>query len=214
MTALVDTTATLRALAGLATAYADRARCAGIDVAAGSALAGWWVERAAHPGTTAVTDVLAATRQRFMLGVTPGADHVLRMPGGKPYPFRPCWGLHIWHRAVTSGPVLPGLDAIREDDDWLLEGQQDALNDQRTWDRPESLHIAAARTGNPLRCRRPLRRGAAGRPAMAGTCRAHRIRLPRRGRHRCGRARQPAGGARRTVGHPVEIRHGCDRLAR
>jgi hypothetical protein len=92
---LVDTPATLRALAGLATAYADPARCAGIDVAAGSALAGWWVERAAHPGTTAVADVLAVSRQRFMLGVAPGADHAQA--------WRRAWsvpaglaGLHIW----------------------------------------------------------------------------------------------------------------------
>jgi hypothetical protein len=53
-------------------------------------------------------------------------------------------GLHIWHRAVISGPVLPGLDAVREDDDWLLEVAQEALREQRTWDRPESLHLAAA----------------------------------------------------------------------
>ena len=118
-TALVDTTATLRALAGLATAYADPSRCAGIDVAAGSALAGWWVERAAHPGTTAVTDVLAATRQRLILGVTPGADHAHAWRQALSVP-AVLGGLHIWHRAVTSGPVLPGLDAIREDDDWLL----------------------------------------------------------------------------------------------
>lgn len=143
-TALVATTATLRALAGLATAYADPARCAGIDVAAGSALAGWWVERAAHPGTSAVTDVLAVTRQRFMLGVVPGADHAhaWRQALSVPAAFG---GLHYWHRTVTSGTVLPGLDAIREDDDWLLEGQQNALNAARSWDRPESLHIAAAR---------------------------------------------------------------------
>ncbi|HUO40803.1 MAG TPA: hypothetical protein VMU34_24485 [Mycobacterium sp.] len=48
-TVLVDTPATLRALAGLAVAYADPARCAGIEVAAGSALAGWWVERGRIP---------------------------------------------------------------------------------------------------------------------------------------------------------------------
>jgi hypothetical protein len=143
-TALVDTAATLRALAGLAVAYADPARCAGIDVAAGSALAGWWVERGAHPGTTAVADVLAVSRQRFMLGVVAGADHrqawrrALAVAGG-------LGGLHIWHRAVTGGPVLSGLDATREDDDWLLEVHQDALTARRSWDRPESLHGAAAR---------------------------------------------------------------------
>lgn len=143
-TALVDTPATLRALAGLARSYADPARCAGIDVAAGSALAGWWVERAAHPGTSAVTDVLSTSRARFMLGVAPGADHAgawraaLSVPNGVS-------GLHAWHRAVTGGLLLPGLDALREDDDWQLEVMQEAVREQRSWDRPETLHLAAAR---------------------------------------------------------------------
>ena len=143
-TALVDTPATLRALAGLARSYADPARCAGLDVAAGSALAGWWVERAAHLGTTAVADVLGTTRQRFMLGVAPGEDDAGAWRAALSVP-NVVGGLHIWHRAVTSGPVLPGLDAVREDDDWLLEVAQEALREQRTWDRPESLHLAAAR---------------------------------------------------------------------
>lgn len=143
-TALVDTPATMRVLAGLAAGYADPLRCGDIAVAAGSALAGWWVERAAHPGTTAVTDVLAVTRARFMLGVVPGTDRaqmwrkVLAIPAGLA-------GLRTWHQAVTSGPVLPGLDALREDDDWQLAHHQEAVNAQRSWDRPENLHLAAAR---------------------------------------------------------------------
>ncbi|MFV8141878.1 hypothetical protein ACNQR7_30310 [Mycolicibacterium senegalense] len=143
-TALIATSAALRSLAGLARTYADPARCADPDVAAGSALAGWWVERAAHPGTTAVANVLAISRQRFVLGVTPGADHAavwrraLAVPAG-------LGGLHAWHRAVTGGPVLPGLDALREDDDWLLGIHQECLSEGRSWDRAETLHLAAAR---------------------------------------------------------------------
>lgn len=143
-TALVDSPATLRALAGLACRYADPTRCSHIDVAAGSALAGWWVERAAHPGTTAVTDVLGATRARYMLGVAPGSDHAglwraaLSVPQGVA-------GLHAWRRAVTSGPLLPGLESLREDDDWHLGVAQDAVREARSWDRPETLHLAAAR---------------------------------------------------------------------
>lgn len=143
-TALIDSPATLRALAGLARSYADPTRCASIDVAAGSALVGWWVERAAHPGTTAVADVLAITRQRYMLGAVPGEDHAgtwrraLAVPNG-------IGALHSWHRVVTTGPVLPGLDAVREDDDWLLEAAQESVREQRSWDRPETLHLAAAR---------------------------------------------------------------------
>lgn len=143
-TALVDSAATVRALAGLASSYADPARCGDVAVAAGSALAGWWVERAAHPGTTAVTDVLATSRRRFMLGVAPGTDHgavwrrALAVPAGLA-------GLHTWHRVVTAGPVLAGLESLREDDDWHWAHHQEAVTEQRSWDRPENLQLAAAR---------------------------------------------------------------------
>lgn len=143
-TALLDSSATLHALAALAGTYADPARCENVDVAAGSALAGWWAERAAHPGTSAVTNVLAVSRQRFVIGVAPGQDHAgawraaLEVPNGVA-------GLHIWHRTVTGGTTLPGLESLREDDDWHLKAAQQAVSDQRSWERPETLHLAAAR---------------------------------------------------------------------
>ncbi|MBE5477985.1 hypothetical protein E3G68_005339 [Mycobacteroides abscessus] len=142
--AVVEGGASLRALAVLATRFADPVRCDSVAVAAGSALAGWWVERAAHPGTTAVADVLAVSRQRYVLGVAPGADHpnlwrrAFGAAGGLA-------GVRAWHRDVTAGPVLPGLEPTREDDDWLLGTYQGALNDGRSWDVPESLYLAAAR---------------------------------------------------------------------
>lgn len=37
------------------------------------------------------------------------------------------------------------MDALREDDDWQLEVTQDAVREQRSWDRPETLYLAAAR---------------------------------------------------------------------
>ncbi|WP_292981041.1 hypothetical protein [Mycobacterium sp.] len=143
-TALIDSRATLRALAGLACSYADPTRCAGIDVAAGSALAGWWVERAAHPGTSAVTDVLAVSRQRFVLGVAAGKDHAAAWRAALSVP-NSIAGLHIWRHAITSGPLLPGLESLGEDDDWHLEAAQEAVQEHRSWDRPETLQLAAAR---------------------------------------------------------------------
>ncbi|MFN8043256.1 MAG: hypothetical protein U0S13_07910 [Mycobacterium sp.] len=143
-TAVIDTPATLRALAALAVAHADPSRGGELDVWAGSALAGWWVERAAHPGTSAVADVLAVSRQRYVLGVIPGADSapLWRQAFGVPAGLG---GLLAWHRAVTSGPLLAGLDPIRADDDWLLGVHQQAVAEQRSWDRPESLGVAAGR---------------------------------------------------------------------
>lgn len=143
-TALIDSRATLQALGALAGTYADPTRCGNVDVAAGAALAGWWVERAAHPGTSAVVNVLAVSRQRFMLGVTPGQDHAAVWRAAFKVP-NSVGGLHIWHRAITGGPLLPGLESLRDDDDWHLEVAQQAIRDQRSWDRPETLHLAAAR---------------------------------------------------------------------
>jgi hypothetical protein len=151
-TAVIDTPATLRALAALAVAHADPSRGGELDVWAGSALAGWWVERAAHPGTSAVADVLAVSRQRYVLGVIPGADSapLWRQAFGVPAGLG---GLLAWHRAVTSGPLLAGLDPIRADDDWLLGVHQQAVAEQRSWDRPESLGVAAGiRCGGRAGC--------------------------------------------------------------
>ncbi|SII85574.1 hypothetical protein [Mycobacteroides abscessus] len=143
-TAIIDGHATLCALDALACSYADPGRSAGIDVAAGSALAWWWVERAAHPGTTAVCDVLAASRQRYVLGVPAGADTALlwRKTFGVPSGVA---GMLDWQRAIGSGAMLEGLTMQRQDDDWLLGQYQKALTEHRSWDRGESLHLAAVR---------------------------------------------------------------------
>lgn len=142
--ALIEGPATLRVLGTLAAAHADPARCRNMAVAAGSSLVGWWVERAAHPGTSAVVDLVAVSRQRMMLGTVPGSDdapmwrEALGVPDGLA-------GLPAWCRAVTAGPTLPGLEQTREDDDWLLGVHQDALSKRRGWDVPESLYVAAVR---------------------------------------------------------------------
>ncbi len=143
-TAVVNGGATVAALASVATSYADPARCDRVDVLAGSALAGWWVERAAHPGSSAVADVLAISRQRFMVGTVPGQDSAAvwrRIFGAQDG----VAGLLRWHGGVTCGPVLPGLDMLRDDDDWLLERYQEAVKEGRSWDVPETLGLAAMR---------------------------------------------------------------------
>ncbi|WGI36090.1 hypothetical protein QDT91_29165 (plasmid) [Mycolicibacterium aubagnense] len=143
-TALIEGGATLTALAGLATRWADPALSGRTDVVGGSALAGWWVERAAHPGTSAVADVLALSRARYVLGTVPGADDgaAWRRVFGAPVGLV---GLVRWHEAITGGPLLAGLDMLREDDDWLLARYQEALAAGRSWEVPETLALAAMR---------------------------------------------------------------------
>lgn len=158
-TAIIDGHATLCALDALACSYADPGRSAGIDVAAGSALAGWWVERAAHPGTTAVCDVLAASRQRYVLGVPAGADTALlwRKTFGVPSGVA---GMLDWQRAIGSGAMLEGLTMQRQDDDWLL-GQYRRRSPSTAagiagkaciWQRCGSPHGATRRTCMRRRC--------------------------------------------------------------
>lgn len=143
-TALVDSAETLHALGALASRFTDPARCSDSTVAEGAALAGWWVERAEHPGTSAVVNLVAASRQRFVLGVAPGEDSAalwrsaLAVPNGLA-------GLHQWCNTITQGQPLPGLSAISDDDNWLLGVYREAVCAGRAWDGRESLRLAAAR---------------------------------------------------------------------
>lgn len=140
--------ATLGVLAPLATRYAAPASGVGIDVRAGSALVGWWAERSDHPGTSAVVDILALSRQRYIAGVAPGADLALwwqeKLGVGGSLP-----GMLDWLDRVSTGPALPTLTApacpIRSDDDWLLARHRDSILNGHSWDSRESLHLAAAR---------------------------------------------------------------------
>lgn len=143
-TALIDRGSTLRVLDTLARAHADPAACGSVAVAAGSSLAGWWVERAAHPGSGAVVDLLAVTRQQLMMGTVPGGDaaEAWRSALGVGQGIA---GLHAWWRAISVLPTLPGLEPIVDGDEWLLGVHQDALTNRRSWDVPESLYVAAMR---------------------------------------------------------------------
>ncbi|OBK37195.1 hypothetical protein A5658_04360 [Mycobacterium sp. 1245111.1] len=143
-TALIDRPGTLRVLDALAVEHADPTRCRDVAVAAGSSLAGWWVERSAHPGSGAVVDLLAVTRQQMMLGTVPGSDDAdaWRAALGVPHGIA---GLHAWWRAVSVLPTLPGLEPTGEGDDWLLGVHQDALSKRASWNVPESLYVAAMR---------------------------------------------------------------------
>lgn len=142
-TGVLSDAVTLPLLARLAGQHTDPAR-ESAAVVAGSAVAGWWCERADHPGSGAVCELLPTTRQRWVLGVVPGQDtavlwrRALRIGGGTRAALR-------WHRAVTAGTGLPGLGVIAADDDWLLERYRDSVGAGRSWQVPESLGLAAQR---------------------------------------------------------------------
>lgn len=142
-TAVLADRVSLPLLARLAGQHTDPAR-ESAAVLAGSAVAGWWSERADHPGSGAVCELLPVTRQRWVLGVPPGEDtaamwrRALGVGGGARSALR-------WHRAVTAGEVLSGLSVTAADDDWLLERHRESVEAGRSWQVPESLGLAAQR---------------------------------------------------------------------
>ncbi|MBV9172786.1 MAG: hypothetical protein JOZ81_22175 [Chloroflexi bacterium] len=87
------------------------------DYADSAAVIAWWSQRADHPGTGAVLDVVAACSARWVLGVPPAHERELaiwrRWLGvADPDP----QGLLDLAGAVSAGTTLPGLDALAEED--------------------------------------------------------------------------------------------------
>ncbi|HET6315889.1 MAG TPA: hypothetical protein VFG86_05485 [Chloroflexota bacterium] len=85
--------------------------------AGAAAVVAWWSLRADHPGSGAVLNVSAACSARWVLGVPPGSERqvgVWRAWLG--VADRGPRGLLDMAAAVSAGTVLPGLDALADDD--------------------------------------------------------------------------------------------------
>lgn len=116
------------------------------QVATGAAVADWWAERAAHPGSGAVIDLVAASAVKYALGVTPGSEseQVWRSWLG-------CaeGGTHRWHDwwalLDASGPRLAGLDGVGRDDAWLWGHHLGAVAAGGSWNTRETMGLAALR---------------------------------------------------------------------
>jgi hypothetical protein len=85
--------------------------------AGAAAVAGWWGQRAEHPGTGAVLNVTVACSARWVLGVPPDDERQvsvwrtwLDIADSGPR------GLLELAAAVSAGQTLPGLEAFAEDD--------------------------------------------------------------------------------------------------
>ncbi|MBF6333510.1 hypothetical protein [Nocardia transvalensis] len=140
-TLLLDDPRTLGILKALARQHATDPDT---DVADAAALCGWWAERADHPGTSAVIDLLATSRTRYLLGTAPAAE---RQAAAWREWFGitddTCAGMHTWV-AKTAGPqILPPLDAIHNDDVRSLHRARDRFRSGRDWTRPDSPLQAA-----------------------------------------------------------------------
>nr|WP_230990457.1 hypothetical protein [Rhodococcus oxybenzonivorans] len=111
---LTDDTDTLPALLTLARAHAYHPDP---QVAGAAAMVAWWADRADHPGTSAVVNLVAASSARYVLGTTPEAERSATT-------WRQWFGisddsvsgLHEWAARIGGGALLPLLEPIHEDD--------------------------------------------------------------------------------------------------
>jgi hypothetical protein len=145
---LTDDSGTIAALVGLARTHAHHSDP---NISGSAAMVGWWADRADHPGTSAVVNLPAASSARYVLGVVPEAQRSARV-------WRTWFqitdesvaGMHEWARAIGSGPLLPLLAAIGEDDAYSFSGAQSAMVDGHDWSRPDNT--ASAAMGLRSRC--------------------------------------------------------------
>lgn len=114
--------ATLAVLAGITRSNATHKDDA---VRAASAVVGWWVDRSGYPGTGAVIDLLAHSRQRYITGAVPARERHASF-------WRAAFGVRDgiagligWAaRGSARGEMLAALTTIREDDTYTyLDGR-------------------------------------------------------------------------------------------
>lgn len=138
---------TLAVLAGIARSHATSKDDA---VRAASAVVGWWVDRAGYPGTGAVIDLLAHSRQRYITGAVPVRERHASF-------WRAAFGVRDgiaglvgWAERISRGEMLAALTTIREDDTYTYRMAAQRFEKGRDWTRPEPPPVAAI--GLRMRC--------------------------------------------------------------
>ena len=82
-----------------------------------AAIVAWWAQRADHPGTGAVLDLVTACAARWVLGVAPVHERDIAVwRQALAIADRGQRGLLELAAAVSRGTTLPGLEAVAEDD--------------------------------------------------------------------------------------------------
>ncbi len=112
-------------------------------VAEASAVIGWWADRLGYPGSGAVVDALAQSRQRFVTAGLPTDERsgtywrkVFGVGAGVA-------GLDGWARAVTAGTLAEGLAAMAEDDAYSYSMAGQAFGKGQDWTAPDGAPRAA-----------------------------------------------------------------------
>jgi hypothetical protein len=115
--------------------------------AGAAAVVNWWTQRADHPGTSAVLDLVTACSARWTLGVPPTHEHEIAVwRRWLDVADRGPRGLLDLARRVSQLPTLPGLTALAEEDHASWDIFTARLADARSnwdWRRRDSRREAA-----------------------------------------------------------------------
>ena len=144
---VIPDAASLAVLAGIARTHATHPDDA---VRAASAGVGWWVDRAGYPGSGAVVNLLAHSRQRYITGAVPSverhASHWRQVFGVRDG----IGGLAVWAAKIGRGELLAALSVVHEDDAWTYQAAAQRFGKGWDWTRPEPPPVAAM--GLRMRC--------------------------------------------------------------
>lgn len=144
---VIPDAATLAVLAGIARSHATHNDDA---VRAASAVVGWWVDRAGYPGTGAVIELLAHSRQRYITGAIPSRERHASFWRAAFGVGESIAGLVGWAERISRGEMLAALTTIREDDTYTYRMAAQRFQKGWDWTRPEPPPVAAM--GLRMRC--------------------------------------------------------------
>lgn len=131
---VVPDAATMTVLAGAARALrldGDRA------VAEASAVVGWWLDRTGYPGTGAVINLLAHSRQRYITGGVPGDERAAAYWRRVFGVAEGVAGLGQWAAILASGEPIDSLAPVLEDDHYTYRSAGKRFSDGGDWAVPE-----------------------------------------------------------------------------
>ena len=119
-------------------------------VRAASAVVGWWIDRAGYPGTNAVVNLLAHSRQRFITGTVPSRESTAAYWREVFAVGDSVAGLAVWAARISQGDELAMVAPIREDDAYSYRAAAERFAKGWDWTRPEPPPVAAM--GLRVRC--------------------------------------------------------------
>ena len=120
-------------------------------VRAASAVVGWWIDRAGYPGTNAVVNLLAQSRQRFITGTLPSRERTAAYWRDEVFAVGDSVaGLAVWAARISGGEELAMVAPIREDDAYSYRAAAERFAKGWDWTHPEPAPVAAM--GLRVRC--------------------------------------------------------------